>query len=283
VVSDSQQNPPDTNRGVEKSVSLSIDWISVTFPKGTKCTYPDILSKNRVECRALNSYNVGAKYEDGRIELTHTTREEMGTHVICSGETLRNMPVSPESLVKFWWTAGARFKRIDIAVDAKNWNLKPETAKFLVSCGAVQTRAREFPHWADTVKKGLTQYVGKKSSEAFARVYDKASELALDEDWTRVEAVFSGERASSAAATIVQGIDLRALVRGFVDFPAWGVWLAVMEAKPVKLQADKKPSRTKEWLLKQCAPALAKELELDGSDDFWFRFIETVKEIRSGL
>lgn len=283
TVDNSKQNPPGTNRGVEKSVSLSIDWISVTFPRGTKCTYPDILTQDRQECRAMNAYNVGVKYADGRIELSHSSRPEMGTHVICSGETLRSMQIEPDELIRFWWKAGARFKRIDVAVDARNWNLRPETAKFLVSIGAVKTRAREFPHWADTVKKGLTQYVGKKSSEVFARIYDKSAEMGTDEDWTRVEAVFSGERAGSAAETIVQRIDIRSLVRGFCDFETWGVWLSVMEAEPIKLQVDKKPSKTKEWLLRQCAPAMARELELDGNDEFWFEFLKTIEYIRKGL
>src|SRR5512147_1425443 len=106
-MSDSQTNPPSTNRGVEKQVSLSIDWISVTFKRGTKVVYPECLSERFVQCKPLNSYNVGSKFEDGRIVLSHTTRPEMGTHIICSGDTLRNMPIEPQELLKFWIEAGA--------------------------------------------------------------------------------------------------------------------------------------------------------------------------------
>lgn len=275
-------NPPDTNRGVEKTVSLSIDWISVTFPRGKQCSFPDDLSTNFTECRAMNAYNSGSKFEDGRIVLTHTMRPEMGTHVICSGETLRNMPIEPLELLKHFIDNGARVKRLDCAVDAKNWHLRPETAQFLISVEACKTRAREFPHWADTIKKGLTQYVGKKSSEVFARIYDKSAEMGLQGDHTRVEVVFSGERAGSAANAIVRGADMRSLVRGFVDFPTWGVWLAVMEVEPGKLQTVKRLSSTKLWLLNQCAPALAKELELDGDDEFYFKFLDAVRSIRHG-
>lgn len=269
-------NPPATNRGVEKQISVSIDWISVTFKPVKSVSYPAEIDREMTECKPVNGYNVGVRYTDGRIELTHTLRPEMGCHVIASGQTLRAMKCDPIAYLKHVVSSGARVTRLDIAIDAKNCNLVASDATKYIKNGEVITRAKQFPAWSDPTNKGYTQYIGKKTSSAFVRIYNKAAEVGVDGDWTRVECSFGERRANQAAQAIIQNGDFIGLVRGFVDFPEWENWQNVMSDSPVQTVYEKRLSNTRKWLLEQCAPTLAREVYLDGEDEFYFRFNDAV-------
>jgi len=270
-------DPLATNRGVSSTVSLSIDWISCTFKDSKKLSYPQELTKEKVECKPMNGYNLGARYSDGRIELTHTTRKEMGTHIILSGGTLKQIHIEPELILSHLVTNGGTIVRLDIAVDCRDCGLKPQDATEEIKNERVTTLARQFPLWFDPTQKGYTQYVGKKSSTAYVRIYNKAAEMDIDGDWTRVECVFSGKRAMDAAQKCLQGADYRALVRGFVDFDRWSEWRKVMSLPPVQTNAPRTLSNTKRWLLASAAPSLARELYLDGDDAFYFQWLSSMR------
>jgi hypothetical protein len=270
-------DPPATNRGVSSSVSPSIDWISVTFKDSKKLSYPQELTQEKVECKPFNGYNLAARYADGRYELMHTTRKEMGTHCVLSGETLRNIRVSPERFLKHVIQHGGVVTRLDIAIDCKNMGLRPQDATERIKSHDVQTLARQFPLWFDPTTKGYTQYIGKKSSTAFVRIYNKAAEMGINGDWTRVECSFGSKRAMDAAQQCLRGTDYRSLVRGFVDFGNWHEWQEIMSVVPVQTNSPRTVSHTKRWLLSAAATSLARELYLDGDDEFYFRFIDTLR------
>lgn len=270
-------DPPTTNRGVRNQVSALLDWISVTFKNGAKVSYPPECSRECAECRPLNGYNLAVRYADGRIELSHTTRADMGTHVIMSGGTLRMLPVSAENMLKTAVESGARVTRLDIAIDCRNCNLRPSEATERVKNGSVITKARKFPVWFDAQGSGHTQYIGKKASTAFARIYDKAAELGTDEDYARVELSFGGKRAMDAAQRCLRGESYLGMVRGFVDFNEWPEWGAVMSASPVATINPRVDTNTKRWLLSCSATSLAREMYYDCDHAFYFRFMDAVK------
>ena len=270
-------DPPATNRGVRSTVSLSIDWISCTFKDSKNLSYPPELTRERVECKPLNGYNLGARYSDGRLELTHTTRREMGTHIIFSGQSLKNIPVSPECILRHVMEHSAVVTRLDIAVDCKECGLKPQDSTEHIKNNECITLARKFPLWFDPTEKGYTQYIGKKSSTAFCRIYNKAAEMGDDGDWTRVECSFGGDRAQVAARQCLLGADYRSLVRGFVDFSNWPEWEKIMSAEAVPTKYSRSISNTKRWLLSSAASSLARECYLDGDHEFYFRFIDTFR------
>ena len=270
-------DPLATNRGVSPTVSISIDWISFTFKDSKKLSYPQELTKEKVECKPLNGYNLGAKYSDGRIELIHTTRPEMGTHIIFGGSCLRSMPLEPLIVLRHIVGAGARCTRLDLAIDCYNTGLKPQQATEEITNERVSTLARKFPIWYDPTQKGYTQYIGKKSSSAFCRIYDKGAEMGVGGEWTRVECSFAGRRAMDAGKKCLQGTDFRALVRGFVDFSEWDEWNKIMSVTPVQTNAPRTLSNTKRWLLSSAAPSLARELYLDGDDAFYFQWLSHMR------
>ena len=274
-----QNPPPHTNRGVEKNISACIDWISATFKKGTPVHYHDQLSTKKTEFKPFNAYNTAVRYEDGRIELSHTTRKEMGVHIVASGDCLRKMPISAEAYLLALLTSGAVITRIDVSVDIKNTTLSVKRARSEIENGRAKTKSREFPYWDDSRgSKGETQYIGKKSSTVFTRIYDKAREMGMEgHKWTRVETVFQAEKAHSVAVLVASGVGLGSLVKGHIDFPQWKKWQECMPDDPLIVRNSVKDTNTQKWLLNTCAPALAREIHLSGDDDFYFRFIDAVK------
>lgn len=276
----SKQNPPPaTNRGVENNISTCIDWISATFKQGVEVRYHEKLSTRKTEFKPFNSYNTAVRYEDGRIELSHTTRREMGVHVIASGDTLRKMPISAQDYLVVLIAVGATITRIDISMDIKNTTLSVDRARCEIGQNRHKTRSRECPYWDDSRQnKGKTQYIGKKSSTVFTRIYDKAKEMGIDGvKWTRVETVFQAEKASSAAQLVASGVRLQSLIKGHVDFPKWKKWQLCFSVPATTVRYEAKDTNTQRWLLKTCASALAREIHLSGDDDFYFRFIDSVK------
>lgn len=270
-------DPHATNRGVSPKVSISIDWISCTFKDRSKLSYPPELTRERVECKPFNGYNLAARYSDGRVELAHANRPEMGTHVVLSGATLKEINISPQVFLQHVVEHGAEITRLDIAIDCYECGLRPEQATEEIKNDRIRTLARKFPLWFDPKEKGYTQYIGKKSSTAFVRIYNKAAEMGADGDWTRVECSFGSTRAMDAAQACLRGEDYRALVRGFVDFTEWREWQEIMSVPPVQTNAPRTLSNTKRWLLSSAAPSLARELYLDGDDAFYFKWLEHMR------
>jgi len=270
-------DPLATNRGVSSKVSLSIDWISCTFKDSKKLSYPPELPQEKTECKPFNGYNLAVRYSDGRIELRHTTRAEMGTHCVLAGSTLKNISISPTHLLRHFIASGGSITRLDIAIDCHDCGLKPSDATERIKAGDCKTLSRQFPLWFDPTQAGYTQYIGKKSSTAFVRIYNKAAEMGTNGDWTRVECSFGSKRAMDASLSIVRGEDYRGLVRGVVDFRNWPEWSAVMSANAVQTKSPRALSNTKRWLLSSAAPSLARELYFDGDDAFYFRFIDALR------
>ncbi len=278
----SKNPPPACNTGVEKkSLSQRIHWLEVTFKSAKAKKLPSSLPKEGVECYPLHGYNTGIKFGDGRMEFTHTSRADMGLHIQWDGASLDTSSVDPLSLVRFLLSVGARFTRIDLAVDAQNYHLRPIRATVEIEVKKHVCRAKKAPKWNDPLNGGYTQYLGTKASEIHLRIYDKAAEMGISGDWTRVELVCKGFRAQRAALAIVSGVDFRALVRGYAHFPEWEEWCEIMVAPVVALPAKKKETATDLWLLNQCAKALARRLDELGDDELWFRFLDQVKANRA--
>lgn len=242
---------------------------------------PLILTEDSEECTGFHGYNAGRKYRDGRLEMWHSTRQEMGLHIQWSGEAIKNAPVDALSLVAYLAATGFSFTRLDLAIDVRGYNLKPQTATEQIANGDFICRARKFPQWGDPKNPGYTQYVGKRPSEIYICIYDKAAELGIEQDYTRIELRTHKGRANTAAKTILRDSDFRKLVLGFVRFPKWKEWETVMGADATAIPAEKKDSATEAWLLSQCAPALARVLDEAHDDTFWFKFLRQVEVSRS--
>ena len=280
-----KKTPVTVTRGSNPQVNVLIDWISGTFKGENRAnmSYPPEFDQKRVQTRPLNGYDIAVRYGDGRLEMQNSKRIDMGIHFTWSGEVLRNLPISAPEALEYMISSGATITRIDIAIDVFNMGLDPRRATAEIEAGNIKTRAKQKPFWGSPGEKGYTQYVGKKSSEIFLRIYNKAAEMGIEADYTRVELSVKDERAHKAAIAILRGDSYRSLVLGFCTFPLWDEWLEVMGMDAISLPAERTTSKTKEWILRSVVPAIARELELDGDDDFWFQFIEQVRIKRAEL
>lgn len=265
--------PVPVTRGLKPPIlSQRLHWIEGTFKSRKPVDLPNSLSQNFVETKARNGYLVASLYEDGRRIDSHPGRPEMGNHITWSGTACDNCPIEPVDLVKHLHNAEFSFTRLDMAIDAKNFNLDPRRATKELELGNVKTRAIKSPTDSDPRDPGYTQYIGKFTSEIYLKLYDKAQEMGVDEDWTRIELTAKGRRANKAAWEIVRGTDFRGMVVSFADFTEWVEWRAIMEVPAVKLPKEQTIGNTEKWLLDSCAPALARTIFLAGNPDFYERF-----------
>jgi len=256
--------------------SQSIDWIEGTWKSGIPVTLPKSINQNWIETKAFNGYTVASLYADGRILMSNPNRPEMGVHTVWNGDACRQTVEPPLSLIKYLGAFGFSFTRIDLAIDLINCQVTPSQATEQIKNEQIKTRAQQFPFWADAKTEGYTQYIGKKTSEVYCRIYDKAAEMGIDQDHTRVELGIRHSRANFAAKTLVHHQDFRGLVLAYVNFPAWNEWVAAMDAPQIQLPSERKETNTRLWLLNACAPALAREIALEGGTDFYEKFKHAV-------
>lgn len=269
--------PVPVTRGLNAGFfSQKVDWLEGTFKKGTPINLPTILSQNFVETKAFNGYTTASQYSDKRVLMSNPDRPEMGNHIVWNGEACGHCLIAPESLITHLSRAGFSFTRIDFAIDLINCNLDPAQATEEIANGRVKTRALQFPFWADAKGKGYTQYIGKKASEVYARIYDKAAEMGIKQDHTRVELVVRHGRANHAASAISNGADFRGMVLSFVNFQEWSEWSKAMDVPEIKLPKEQTVGNTEKWLLDSCAPALARMIFFQGNSDFYEKFKDEV-------
>jgi len=267
---------PVTRGSGNQILSQKLHWIEGTFRGRIPVSIPETLPSKFVETRAFNGYTVGSLYEDGRVLMTNPGRPEMGVHLLWNGQACDDCPIDQKQLIKHLSEANFSFTRIDMAIEAINFNLKPSQATEELEHDRCKTRAKLSPRMDDPRERGYTQYIGRKTSEIFLKLYDKAAEMGTDEDHTRIELTVRQARADHAARQIVSGVDYRSLVVSFADFPLWREWKDVMDAVPVKLPTERKETNTERWLLDACAPALARIIYFAANTDFYERFKEAV-------
>ena len=257
-------------------LSQKLHWIEGTFRRGTEVSIPENLPSKFTETRPLNGYNVGSLYEDGRLLMTNTERPDMGVHLLWRGQACDDCPMDQKELIRHLVDAKFSFTRLDLAIDAINLNLRPQRATEEIANGRCKTRAKKNPTNSDPLDPGYTQRIGTLSSEVSCKLYDKAAEMGVDGDHTRIELTVRQKRADHAARQIVSGTDYRAMVVSFADFPEWSEWRQIMEIVPVKLPSERKETNTERWLLDACAPALARVIYFASNTEFYERFKETV-------
>lgn len=270
----SENNAPVlVTRGLKQRIlSQKVHWLEVTFKGENATVLPSILSGKFSDTRAFHGYTIGKLSEHGHQVWKNPERPDMGTHVVWTGDACDDSPTPLVNLIGQLLDSGARFTRIDLAIDAINFNLRPSRATKELNLGRVKTRAKKSLRTDDARNPGYTQYIGQKTATIFLKLYDKAAEMGVDGDHARIELTVRSARANHAAREIVRGTDFRSMVVSFVDFPEWRQWRQIMEVDPVKLPKEQKLGNTERWLLDQCAPALARVIYFAGNTTFYETF-----------
>lgn len=284
ISADSPIHPPATNRGVETHSSQQIDWISFTLPTSADRIWPDDLPTKFTKGKPFNAYDTAKSFADGRIELQHTTRPEMGIHCILSGVTCSNLRSHLSEILQVVWSNGGKVTRLDLALNDLCGRIDPQDATNYIAKGEIKTRAKQFPIFSDPHLGGYTQYVGKMASEVHFCLYDKSAEQGQSGFTIRAEIRFKGKKADKAARVYQVRGDCRELILGFVDFPTWQQWKDVFDVFPVAIPSEKKDTNRVTWLLTQVAASMAKQITEEGDEsDILERFKRAIDEQLSSL
>ena len=261
-----ESHPPATNRGVETLTQERIHWISFTLKIDAERVWPNELDTTKTTTKSFNGYDIANEYQDGRIELTSTTRPEMGVHCVLYGQTCDNLQDRLPDILENVWLQGGHVTRFDLALDDPLGRVNAIDAREYIKRGEIICRAREYPPAGDIRGGGQSQYCGKMASEVHVCIYDKDAEQGISGFRTRIEIRFKGRKADKAAKTYLQSNDCRGLILGFVKFPNWREWNEVFETKPIQVPSEKICSRRVAWLLGQVSKSIALEISERGGD-----------------
>ena len=259
-------------------VTEQCDWIAFTVPFYKDLKWPDFIEQKWKDIRPFRKgYDKAQENSQGVQILWHTTNAGQGKHVILNGSTLTRINRRGE-ILKWVQSATYHVTRLDLCIDFINSNINPRNATYYLERKLVKTHARSIPQYEDKWQGGYTQYVGKKSSETFLRIYDKSFELQIKKPWIRAEIVFSGDRATHALKTYLQCESVSQMVNGFVEFPRWKKWNTLVSRGKAQLSIPPKETSTRAWLMGQVAKSIAKEMALEDSHEFWINFQQKIRE-----
>jgi len=267
--------------------SFTVDWIAATFDEYGGMRFARKLGyktwAHDVEGVPPRGYDQARELETGALIAWHTERKEMGVHVRLSGSVLRHYSaLNADWHVLLSWVkeCKGRTSRVDLALDVRGSQLAlVDLAKTRLQPYKGKGRTPKYLP-VGTQEDGWTVYVGSRSSDKYLRVYDKAKEQGLkDEDYVRIELETKGEIAHAVGhefpeQTTSECVAMaQTLIRGVCNFdhPSWQ---AAIGARDVALATPQGKERdTFGWLVKICAPALAKTIAKNPSQDvmgeFW--------------
>lgn len=278
--------PRDGLTSRKARTGTKIDWLSVTLPYRSKDFCPQELTRVGVDEVAMHSYDIARRFADGRLELRHSSREDMGIHIQFPGKTLeiiaKTAKISDLELLRWYLERGAKIRRLDVALDAWDSGIDLLRLHETFHSGLATTKAKAGSLVQSTGDRaGTTVYVGSRQSEAFARYYDKAAEQGVIGDWLRFELQFKDSKAIQAADGLLNSIApdqyIIGLIRGHCDFPTIRAWNDIMDVEPTEIsRAKKSGSDTLTWLMDTCAPSLAREIHLSLDEPVLHNFLERV-------
>lgn len=294
--------PENTNlTQIPEENRILVDWLEFTLSD-------DFLIHDRYHCLenyikmpghsfqlapcGMFGYKTQLLYGKSRILLDGN--DGMGVHVILGGEALQEMKPDPLDVVRWVLHVGGKVTRLDLALDDVTGSLTVSRFRSALSRGLVSCRAK---FSRDLVKRkistgqveGETIYLGSEKSKTQYRIYDKAAQLELEGQWTRLEGQYRKENAHCVAVHLCDSGDgigsvFASLVRGYVNVhkrsqtdtnrSRWqvaGWWSELLQyAEKLKLSVPKKVQtlqKKREWFRKQVAPTYAMMLDVFGGDE----------------
>lgn len=259
-------------------LSEKIDWIAYSQAYKLEWGFPDYIDTHWKKISPLRNYTNGEENKQGVKRFWNVENVHQGRYVVLSGHASAMLGENQRQFLHGVHTSGKKMTRIDFALDITHSKLKAQTANKHLKAGDVITHAQSAIVDYDEFKGGFTQYVGKKSSETYTRIYDKSKEQKTDYSWVRIETVYQGARATPALQTYLQCESTRPLIKRHVDFPGWTDFQTVMQGDIVQLYVPPKETDTRHWLLTQVAKSVAGELFRDEDHQFWFVFQDAIKQ-----
>jgi Replication initiation factor len=271
-------------------LTITLDWLSATFKENTRESNNYLAQFARAEPlvpeAARNGYDTAYRDKNSVVCMWHTTRKEMGLHVIFSGTALRNVfehvGISQRGLVAATLNAGASITRLDVAKDATDMPIELGNIWQFLKDKAYLGTART-ANKIENSDGGVTIYVGSRTSEKFIRIYDKANQLSLvGKKWKRYELETKGIVARALANNLVVTEQwsgaFDGIVVGMVDIPQSPDYQKFFSEDTVLVGIPKLEKQTdrEAWILSQCLPAIVNHYQEN-------RTSEAVRLLRNAL
>ncbi len=258
-------------------IAEKIDWIAYSQGVNLEWEFPDYIDRHWKEISPIRFYDHGEENKQGVKRYWSHDHPEQGRRVVLAGQSSATLRENQFDFLQWVNTTDRKATRIDYAIDILHSRFTPRVVRRHLLAGEAVTHALSLLTTGELIKNGDTQYIGRKTSETYTRIYDKATEQKVDFQWTRVETVYQGERAKPSLAAYCECKSTRPLITRHIDFPEWNDWLRIMSSDVVEFSMPQHETATRAWLLGQVAQAMAKELARDEDHIFWFDFQNAVK------
>lgn len=191
-------NPPSTNRGV--LYTLLIDWMEFTYSGVVPDLHRAFSFLDYLPCEEgghpAHGYTVG--HEWGPFTVYSGGTVEQGVHVVATGkkvEELRRVSglTDKQMLSAIRGLPGARFSRLDVAIDMVNAGIDAALIRSHLEAGSWIGKASSSREWVERdvsgrFRPGSTFYIGSASSDCYIRIYDKEQErMRFEEEAARIQ------------------------------------------------------------------------------------------------
>lgn len=258
-------------------VTKHMDWLSITFDKGTDIARIFPLLDFRYAGIGRHGYQ--ARYSDPVTQLEYmegASNQDMGVHCTFTGDALNAFRSQwggdDGKLAQLLAAHRGVASRIDLALNIHEGKLTVADIHKAVKNGSCRARSKTY-RLVSGVRDNIagdTLYVGSPRSDVQLRVYDKAAERGIVDGaaWLRLELELRGERARGAFQSCA-GNGVPATVSGHVaEFLHWNnheLSSAISGPSAEPYELPRKETNRKRWLLGQVAQALAKEIAYEPS------------------
>lgn len=283
---------------------IIIDWIQFTSKSDSPQAVITKILKLKVDYFSeLNRGSMGYRKQlvYNNISVLYDGNKDMGVHVVMSGQGCRHYETF-YPLINLIYTMN-RYKcestRIDLALDDKAGDFIPLDT--IVDDGI---NGRYVSRWRTNLETterdsnanmlGRTIAFGKRVSNAYLRVYDKALEQGVEGPWVRLELELKKANALEVQRTITEtnsGELMCGILRNYIRFvipnevdtnksrwltsPYWDKLLGGAEKVMLTRKAEEKTLDDKKlWLENQVGATLALVALADGSIDFIYDLIK---------
>lgn len=261
----------------DAKIAEKIDWIAYSQAISLEWGFPDYIDRHWKEIPPIKYYDHAQENKQGVKRYWSHEHPEQGKRIVLAGQASATLGDNQQDFLLWVHNSGRKATRIDYAVDILHSRFTPKVVRRHLLLGDYVTHAKSLLVTGELIKDGDTQYIGRKTSETYTRVYDKAAEQSVDFSWTRIESVYQGQRAKPSLEAYCQCQSTRPLITRHIDFPEWADWVRIMSRDVVEFSMPQHETATRAWLLSQVAKAMAKELARDEDHLFWFDFQQSVK------
>lgn len=254
-------------------------------------------NENYHSIKAKNGYNVAYRFDCGAEIMINDHRHDMGIHIIMSGETLRNIQdkysLDGFDIINWYYSDYTNYTRIDLALDAFNFNATAEHFNNLVVNKKCSNKRASKLFIKNHNGKGDTLYIGSlKKRKRLLRIYDKGKQTGEHDDWLRFEIQMSSGYGNVAYRHLSNKMEakteaIQEVIKSWADFPDDSLWREIFTCENVSLDSPMtSDTATETWLLETVAKSLAKA-SLDKPEivskfvDNYLRFKKNLEDERS--